>query len=135
MNSYDKPLPNPNTISRPFWEAAKRHELVLQRCKDCGDYIFYPREVCSHCLSSNLEWTKACGKGKVNSYTVVRTAAHPGFKDDVPYVLAIIELAEGPRLTSNVIGCNVEDVKIDMPVSAVFDDVSPDVSLVKFKPD
>ncbi len=134
MNPYDKPIPEPDATTKPFWEALKRHQLFVQHCKDCGEHILYPREVCCRCLSSNLEWVKTSGRGKVYSYTVVREAANPAFKKDVPYIFAIIELEEGPRLTSNVVGCNVDDVKIGMPVRAAFDDVTPDVSLVKFQP-
>src|SRR3990170_103867 len=103
MTEYLKPLPQPDAITQEFWKSARRHELVIQRCHDCREHIFYPREVCPHCFSTNLEWVKASGKGKVYSFTIVRRAAHPGFKDDVPYVFAIIELEEGVRLTSNVV--------------------------------
>ncbi len=134
MTTYSKPLPRPDAVTEEFWKAAKRHELVIQHCKDCKEHIFYPREVCPRCVSRNLEWVKASGKGEVYSYTVVRKAAYPGFVNDVPYVYAIIELAEGVRMTSNVVGCNVEHVKVGMPVVVTFDDVTDDIALVKFKP-
>ncbi len=134
MAGYEKPLPQPTAASLEFWRGAKDHTLLIQRCQSCGEHVFYPREVCPQCLSSALEWVKASGRGTVYSFTVVRQAAHPGFRGDVPYVLAIIELEEGPRMTSNLVDCKIDDVKVDMPVTAVFDDVTPEATLVKFKP-
>jgi uncharacterized OB-fold protein len=134
--SYDKPLPdlyNP-AISGPFWEAAKRHELILPRCKTCSEVFFYPREVCPTCLSAALDWTPASGKGRVYSYTVVHQPAHPAFREDAPYFYAMIQLDEGPRMIGNLIDCALDEVEIDMPVTAVFDDVTPEVTLIRFKP-
>ena len=132
MNSA-KPVPSPSPDSRPFWEAAKRHELVLPRCRDCADLFFYPRHVCPRCLRSNLEWQRVSGKGTVYSFTVVRRPPNKLFTE-VPYVLAIVALDEGPRMTTNIVGCRPEEVRCDLPVSVVFDDVTPAVTLVKFRP-
>ena len=134
MTAYNKPLPQPNPVTEEFWKAAKRHELLIQRCKSCNEHIFYPREVCPRCLSSDLDWMEASGRGRVYSYTVVRQAEHPSFRADTPYILAIIELDEGPRLTSNLMDCQIEDIRVDMPVTVAFDDVTAEVSLVKFRP-
>jgi uncharacterized OB-fold protein len=114
MPDYKKPLPHPTPASMPFWEAAKRYELQIQRCNSCGAHIFYPREVCPECLASGLQWVKVSGKGMVYSFT--------------------IELAEGPRITTNIVGCKPEDVQVGMPVIATFDDVTPEMTLVKFRP-
>ena len=129
-----KPLPTPSPDSRPFWEAAQRHQLQLQRCRDCDVLIYYPRHVCPQCLGSNLEWREMSGKGTVYSFTVVRRTNNRAFLNDLPYVLAIVELAEGPRLTTNVVGCPPEAVRCGMPVEVSFDDVTPNVTLVKFRP-
>ena len=131
---YRKPLPQPNEASRLFWEGTRAHKLRLQRCRDCGKYIFYPRVICPFCLSEHLDWVTASGKGRVYSYTVVRRAMHPAFQEDVPYVLAIVELDEGPRLTTNIVGVTPEEMRVDMPVQATYDDVTPDVTLLKFEP-
>jgi uncharacterized OB-fold protein len=131
---YRKPLPQPGEISRPFWEGTRAHELRMQRCRDCGKHVFYPRAVCPGCLSENLDWVTASGKGKLYSFTVVRRAMHPAFQEDLPYVLGIVELAEGPRLTTNIVGVEPEGVRVDMPVQAAYDDVTPDVTLLKFEP-
>jgi uncharacterized OB-fold protein len=134
QEEYRKPLPEPNETTRPFWEGARARQLRLQRCRDCHKYIFYPRLVCPFCLSDNLDWVTASGKGKVYSYTVVRRAMHPAFREDVPYVLAIVELEEGPRLTTNIVGVVPEEVRVDMPVQAAYDDVTPDLTLLRFEP-
>lgn len=134
MADYRKPLPRPTAASMPFWEAAKRHEVQIQRCGQCGANIFYPREVCPECLASDLQWVKVSGKGTVYSYTVAQAPTHPAFADDVPYVIAIVELAEGPRITTNIVGCEPEDVRVGMPVEVTFDDVTPEVTLIKFRP-
>ena len=131
---YGKPLPEPSEISRPFWTGTRAHELRVQRCRDCGKHIFYPRAICPFCLSDHLQWVTASGKGKVYSYTVVRRAMHPAFQDDIPYVLGIVELAEGPRLTTNIVGVAPENVRVDMPVQAAYDDVTAEVTLLKFEP-
>jgi uncharacterized OB-fold protein len=131
---YRKPLPQPSEVSRPFWTGTQEHELRVQRCRDCGKHIFYPRPICPFCLSEHLQWVTATGKGKVYSYTVVRRAMHPAFQDDIPYVLGIVELDEGPRLTTNIVGVPPEEVRVDMPVQAAYDDVTPEITLLKFEP-
>ncbi len=128
---YAKPLPKPSPMSEPFWEAARRHELWLQRCADCGQFVFYPRPQCPNCWSAKLEWKQASGRGRIYSYTVVRRATHRAFTE--PYVLAIVELEEGARMTTNI-EATPEQVRVGMPVSVFFDDVTPDRTLVKFKP-
>ncbi len=136
MTTYNKPLPLTDSISEEYWNAAKRHELVIQHCKCCSKYIFYPRAVCPSCLTlpSSLEWVKASGRGRVYSYTVIVQASSPAFKGDEPYIYAVVELDEGPHMATNIVDCPIEDCKIDMPVTVVFDDVTPEVTLPKFKP-
>lgn len=132
MSEYTKPLPKPTATSHPFWDAAKAHRLQLQQCSGCKAFIYYPRDRCPYCLSENLEWKPVSGKGHVYSYTVVRRASTRSFADK-PYVLAIVELDEGPHMTTNV-EATPESVKVGMPVTVCFDDVTPDRTLVKFKP-
>jgi uncharacterized OB-fold protein len=132
MSEYVKPLPKPTPTSRPFWEAAKRHELMLQQCGGCNAFIYYPRDRCPHCLSDQLQWQRVSGNGKVYSYTVVRRASTRSFADN-PYVLAIVELDEGVRITTNV-DAAPESIKVGMPVAVYFDDVTAERTLVKFKP-
>lgn len=132
MSEYIKPLPKPSPASLPFWEAARRHELTLQHCAKCGAFVYYPRYRCPTCFSEDLEWRPVSGRGKVYSYTVVRRASTRSFGDG-PYVLAIVELDEGPRITTNIVA-PPEQVRVDMPVTVYFDDVTPERTLVKFKP-
>jgi len=135
MGDYNKPLPHPNEISQPFWDAAKRHELQIQRCNACGAHIFYPREACSECLAADLIWIPVSGKGTLYSYTIAQAPTHPAFADDVPYVIAIVALEEGPHITTNLVGCRPDQATIGMPVVASFEDVSAEMTLVKFRPE
>jgi uncharacterized protein len=133
---YRKPLPRPLNplLTQPFWGAAKRHELVMPRCKTCDCLFFYPRSECPRCLHTNLEWVRVSGRGRLHSYTIVYQPANAAFKDDAPYIYAVVQLDEGPRLVSNVVQCNPDEVRVDMPLVAVFDDVTPEWTLVKFRP-
>jgi len=132
---YRKPLPAPSEVSRPYWEGLREGVVRVQRCGECGRHVFYPRAVCPFCLSQGLEWTRLSGRGRVYSYTVVRRAMHPGFAEDVPYVYAMVELEEGVRVTTNVVNCPLEALRVDMPVRAVYDRVTEEVTLLKFEPE
>jgi uncharacterized OB-fold protein len=132
--SYRKPLPRIDEESRGYWEALARHELYLQRCRACGTFRFYPRALCPSCLSDATEWVRASGRGTVYSFTVTYQNQAPGFREEVPYVLAIVELAEGVRLMTNVVGSSPDAVRIGMPVEVVFEDVTPEITLPKFRP-
>ena len=142
MTDYPKPLPIPGgsrgatteEFTRPFWEAARRHELVLPRCRNHDGFFFYPRELCPVCLSADLEWASVTGRGRVHAFTIVHQPNDPRFADDAPYVYAVIQLDEGARIISNVIGIPPFDVQVDMPVEAVFEDVTDEWTLVKFRP-
>jgi uncharacterized OB-fold protein len=134
--AYTKPLPRPLNpeLTRPFWEAAKRHEFVMPRCKMCDHLFFYPRSECPRCFSANLEWVQVSGRGRLHTYTIVYQPANAAFRDASPYIYAVVQLDEGPRMVSNVVQCNIDDVRADMPLEAVFDDVTPEWTLVKFRP-
>jgi uncharacterized OB-fold protein len=121
-------------LTRPFWEAARRHELFMPRCTMCDYVFFYPRSECPRCLSTNLEWVKVSGRARLHSFTVVQQPANAAFRDDVPYVYAVVQLDEGPRLVSNIVQCDIDTLRVDMPLEAVFDDVTPEWTLVKFTP-
>ena len=126
-----KPMPVPDGDSRQFWEAAAEGKLLLQRCGDCGAYIFYPRTLCPACHSDRLEWKEAGGEGTIYTYTIARRAAGPAFQADVPYVIALIDLEEGPRMMSNIVTEDVEAVRIGQRVKVTFDD-SGEYTLPKF---
>jgi uncharacterized OB-fold protein len=131
---YTRPLPVINDLNRPHWEGARNHEFLIQRCEDCGHMWFPPMPNCSNCLSTESEWTRVSGRGTVFSYIVYHQGWLPGFKDEVPYNVAIIELDEGVRFINNVVGAPNETIEVGMPVEVTFEDVSPDVTIPRFKP-
>jgi len=118
----------------PFWEAARRHELVAQRCLECGTFRFPAREVCSRCLSRRAEWERVSGRGRVFSVVVMHQANHPWFAARTPYAAVVVELEEGARMLSSVVGAEPHAIRIGMPVEVTFDDVTPEVSLPLFRP-
>jgi uncharacterized OB-fold protein len=122
--SYSKPVADWET--RAFWEGCGRHELVLQRCRDCQTVQFRPRAVCASCLSSSIEHFVASGRGNVYTFTVTHQNNLPGFREACPYVLAYVELDEGPQLMTHIVGCEVEDVRVGMPVTVEFVDLDRD---------
>ena len=132
--AYSKPVPMPTKEDRPFWEAARRHEFVLPRCRQCGHVWFPPYLNCQRCLSLDREWMRASGRGVVDAFTVFDKAYIPAFADDVPYNVALILLDEGPRMYSNIVGIANEDIDTGMRVEVVFDDVTDEISLPKFRP-
>ena len=131
---YQKPLPGINELNRPYWEAAKKHELVLQKCQQCGHYRYPPGESCPSCLSDKLEWVKASGRGTVYTWTVFHQVYHPSFAEDAPYTVVAVELEEGPRMVTSLMDCKTEDMRIDMPVEVTFDDITEEITLPKFRP-
>jgi uncharacterized protein len=131
---YLKPLPRSTPESAPFWEACQRHSLELQQCSACRRFWFPPSNRCPHCLSDEWQWSPVSGKGEVFTFTVFHRAYHKGFTDEIPYAVAVVELEEGPRLVSNIVGCSPDDVKVGMPVSVIFEDVTEDTTLFKFQP-
>ena len=134
MSEYTKPIPIPSVESQPFWDGCKKHELLLPRCGRCGSHWFPPGATCPECLSTEWEWSKSSGRGKIYSYGVYHRVYHKSFEGEVPYVLAVIEMDEGPRLISNIVGCGPEELVCDMPVEVTFEDITKDATLYKFKP-
>ena len=134
-SAYDKPIPiaSNEVLTKPFWEATKRGELIIPYCNSCSNLFFYPREVCPNCFSKDLGWKKMSGKGHVYTYTHVRQAVHPSFQSANGHIYAIVQLDEGPKIPSGISGCEPEEVYVDMPVSVVFDDITEDYTLVKFQ--
>ncbi len=136
-DEYNKPVPRPADplLTEPFWEATKRHELVIPRCKTCNEFFWYPRQACPTCLSTNWEYEPVSGKGRVHTFTIVRQAQHPVFNEEVPYAYAMIQLDVGVRMISNVIDIDAPDgIEIDMAVEAVYEDITDEYTLLKFKP-
>ena len=135
MGDYLKPVPMPDPDSAPFWDACREHRLILQTCTACRVVRYPPGPFCPHCRARGADWIQSAGRGKVFSWIVV---THPVPKEvyagEVPYVVALIELDEGVRMASNIVGCAPSDVRGDMRVEVVFDDVAPGTTLPRFRP-
>lgn len=134
---YLKPLPTITEENRPFWEALKRHEFLVPRCRDCGHYNWSPMPACRDCLSERQEWVKVSGQGTLFTFSTVHRG--PGaFGLEVPYTVAVAELKEQPRpmlVMSNLINCKPEDVHIGMPVKIVYEDIpGEDMTLWRWAP-
>jgi uncharacterized OB-fold protein len=132
--TYAKPIPTVTPEMKPFFDAAKRHELVVQRCLQCGTHRFPAREICSQCLSHASEWVRVSGLGEIFSYNVMHQVYHSGFATEVPYAVVVVKLREGPKLVSNLVGVAPHDIKIGTPVRVVFEDITEEVTLPKFTP-
>ena len=130
-----RPLPVLDHLTTPFWEACREHKLRIKQCNHCGKAQFPPGPVCTHCRSADLKWIDASGRGKVYSWIVVR---HPIPKEiyaaEVPYVVALVDLAEGTRMPTNIVGCAPEDVTAGMAVEVVFRDLTDTVAIPQFQP-
>ena len=132
MSAPSRPLPEITPAMEPFFAAAHRHQLVAQRCSTCGTHRFPAREICSNCLSRESSWVPVSGRGTVFSRAVMHQSYHPAF--ETPYAIVVVELEEGARMLSNIVGCAPADVRIGMPVEVVYEELSPTVTLPKFRP-
>lgn len=131
----DLPTPEPEVTpeTEPFWEATAEGRLLLKECGDCGRVHYYPRARCPHCGSAATDWTEATGRGTVYSFSVLRQAGGD-YGEATPYVLAYVELEEGPRMLTNVVDCDPETVEVGMPVEVTFDAAGEDAALPRFRP-
>jgi hypothetical protein len=135
MMDYAKPLPVPDEDSAPFWQACRAGELRMQHCNNCGAYRYPPANLCPDCGSGDTGWEKLSGRGRVFSWiTITHPIPRAVYEQDVPYLVGLIDLEEGARMASNIIGCAPEDVSAGMEVDVVFEKVSEEVTLPKFKP-
>lgn len=134
MSEYKKPLPEITAESRPFWEGCRQHRFLIQRCADCGALQHYPRGICARCWGANLEWRPSAGRGSIYTFTVTHRTQARGFRDELPYVLAWVELEEGPLVMTNIVGCDPARLRIGMPVRVTFQDVNPEISIPQFTP-
>ena len=134
MPEWKKPLPSVSGETRPFWEACRREELLIQRCNSCGEYQFYPRGICANCWTTDISWVKASGKGSVWTFTVTYQNRTAGFAEEAPYVLALVELEEGVKMFTNIVQCSPGEVSIGMPVEVSFIKATDQISIPFFKP-
>lgn len=129
-----KPAPVPSPETAEYWAGATRGELLIQRCTTCGRHQFYPRALCTACSSREVEWVRSKGLATVRSFTVVRRPVSDAYAAEVPYVVALVELEEGPTMMTNLIECDPAAVRIGMRVSVRFDTWAPSVTVPKFAP-
>lgn len=130
---YEKPLPRITPDNRPYWESARRHELSLPCCRDCGRYHFPPGPMCPYCFGDGLDWKPVSGRGVISTWVVYHRPWFAAFEPDIPYAVVQVELEEGPRLTSSMVDLPNEELAVGLPVEVVFDDVTPEVTLPRFR--
>src|SRR5436305_14544566 len=128
MLDYKKPLPVPSQESKPYWEGLRERKLMMPRCNDCKRYWFPPTLNCPSCSSANWSWTAMSGRGRIFSYVIYHRVYHPGFADEVPYAVAVIELDEGPRMISNVIGIAPDKLSCDMKVEVAYQPITDTIT-------
>jgi len=126
------PRSRPETAS--WWEACRQEKLMIQRCSQCGAFQFYPRIVCTSCMSEQIEWFQASGRAKVLTYTICRLPVAQAYAADVPYVVALVQLEEGPTMMSNIVQCDPESVVSSMPLEVVFEAWSDEITMPQFRP-
>ena len=130
---YRRPLPVVRDDSRPFWDALRERRLIIQTCERCGRNQFYPRSVCRYCGGSALRWIESTGRGRIYTFSVVYRPPTPEYAADVPYALGLVDLDEGVRMLTNVLDDDPDSLAIGDRVEVVFDEVTPDVTLAKFR--
>lgn len=128
---YD--LPTPDETTEEYWAAAADGRLLIKRCADCMRTHAYPRPFCPHCWSDAVEWVEASGRASVYTFSIVRQNDLPPFKEWLPYVAAIVDLEEGPRLMTNIVDCPIEDVRIGMEVELATREAD-DITVPVFRP-
>lgn len=133
---YAKPLPTPSPETQFFWDKCRAHELWVPYCRACQRFYWFPRDFCPVCGSRDVEWRQASGRGTIYTYAIHYRAFHPGWNDDVPYVTALIDLEEGVRIFTQLVGIAPDPkvIRCEMPVEVLWDDVTPEVTLPKWKP-
>ncbi len=136
QEQYNKPLPMTQPESDFYWEKAKEHQLWLRKCNDCQKAYFYPRDICPECFSRDTTWVRASGRGTLHTFAVVHRAPASAFKEDVPYVVAMVDLEEGPRMPTSLVDVEPDPskIKVGMRVEVVFQDVTEKFALPKFRP-
>lgn len=131
--SQDLPQPIANADSKPYWDGAREHKLLIRKCKACDTLHFMPRHLCPECWSDQLEWVQSKGTGSVYSFSIIRRAPLPAFAARTPYVTALIELDEGPRMVANIVGEDALSVQIGDKVDVVFEDRGDGALIPQFK--
>lgn len=132
MTRFDLPTPEADTVE--FWQAAKEERLLIKHCEDCGAYVYYPRPFCPSCWSRNVTWHQASGNANLYTWSVIFNNDQPPFRDRVPYVAAIVDLEEGPRMMTNVVDTPFEDLRVGMALRVTWMPISDDYTIPVFVP-
>ena len=127
-------LPAPDDETQPFWAAARDHRLLIKRCADCGATHFYPRPFCPHCWSTAVRWEEASGDAILYTWSVVHQNDLPPFPERVPYVAAVVDLTEGPRMMTNVVGCAPDRLEVGMALRVTYERLTDEVTVPVFVP-
>lgn len=133
-SNYNKPVPIPDEASKPFFDGAREHLLLLQQCSACRAVMWPVKSRCDNCLSPDVTWVPASGRGTLYSFALVHQVYHPGFASEAPYNVAQVDLEEGLRILTNIVGCSNADLHIGMSLQVTFEEISDEVTLPKFKP-
>ncbi|HEY1750869.1 MAG TPA: Zn-ribbon domain-containing OB-fold protein [Caulobacteraceae bacterium] len=128
----DKPLPRPTPKTQPFWDALREHRIDIQQCDACHRWVFFPRPHCPHCFSQSLAWKTVSGEGELLTYTLSRLPTLPQFADELPQKLAVVRLDEGVHMNTTLVGLAEDQIEVGMRVKPVFDDVTQDMTLLRF---
>ena len=129
-----KTQPRPTPETEVYWQGCRDNQLLIQSCSDCGHVQFYPRSVCTKCMSQNLDWIEASGQATVISYTVMHRSVSKAYCVDGPQVLALVRLEEGPQMMSHVIDCDEDNLSIGLAVEVTFQEWSQDIVMPVFRP-
>jgi uncharacterized OB-fold protein len=132
--TMEKPRPRPTPATQPFWDALTEERLRVPRCDDCGGWVFYPRVRCHHCLSDHLTWCDTSAEGTLYTFTISRQATAPPFADEVPQVLAVVETADGIRLTTTLVDADEATLRVGMAVAPLFEHGADGVTLLRYRP-
>ncbi len=133
VEEWTKPLPATDPVSAPYWQAAAEGRLLIQQCPKCGHKQWYPRALCTAC-AADPAWLECSGRGEIHTFTVVRQYGAKPFRDELPYVIAMVELEEGPMIMGAVTDCDPETVRIGMPVTVYFVQAADDVGIPYWRP-
>lgn len=128
-----RPLPVATPTTEPFWDGVRNHKILLQQCNDCTKWVFYPRTNCPHCLSNQLTWREVPGNATIYSFTVARRPTAPHFADEIPQLIAVVELAQGVRMNTNIVNAEPADLQVGLALKPIFKTIK-DATLLCFEP-
>ena len=131
--SFTGPQPVPTAETAHYWRAAHEGRLEIQHCRDCARHQFYPRAFCTRCLSDQIEWVRASGRGRIYTYTVCHVAGHPAFEARVPYAIGMVELDEGVRMLAGIVDSDLARLAVGARVQVCFERISDEIALPMFR--